>query len=176
MTLPAGPSRGDPQALALGCLAHLEQEEALLTETVSSLREVRSALLGGDLAALGAALERQSQWAHRAGDLQVRRAALRTNLAAVLGVEPALVTVSMLAGRLPADAGARLASCRQRLTQMATEVDQLNRANVALLHHSLEFLHRFLVEITGGQSHGPSYTAAGTLREATCGSLIEARG
>jgi hypothetical protein len=174
MNSPAG--LNDSRTLSLACQAHLEQEEALLTETVAALREVRAALLSRNLADLDAALARQAAWSHRAGDLKARRADLRHGLAAALGVAPQSVTIPLIAARLPAEARERLAGCRQRLAALAAEVDQLNRANAALVRHSLEFMHRFLVEITGGQSHGPSYTAAGTLCQAACGSLIEARG
>lgn len=162
--------------LSLACLAHMQQEEAMLAETLESLRRVRAALRGGSIDSLKDALNRQARIAHASSELRERRAKLRREMAAALGVPPHGVTLKMLAARLPGEAGARLASCRDRLNAMATEVDRLNRANAALVGQSLDFLERFFIEITGGDRGGSGYSPAGATREPTLGSIIEARG
>jgi hypothetical protein len=162
--------------LSLACLAHMEQEEAMLSATLDSLRCVRTALMHGDLSALNEALDRQAHTARAANELRLRRAELRRGLAATLGVSPQSVTLQMLAVRFPGEVGQRLEHCRERLGRLATEVDQLNRGNAALVQYSLDFLHRFLVEITGGVTAGARYSFAGVLEEAACGSMIEAKG
>jgi hypothetical protein len=154
----------------------MEQEEAMLGATLESLGQVRAALTHGDLPALNRALESQAHTARAADELRQRRAALRRELAAALGVPPQTVTVEMMAKRLPADAADRLLRYRDRLRSMAADVDRLNRANASLVSQSLDFLQRFLLEITGGGQSGKSYTCCGMPREAECGSMIEARG
>lgn len=162
--------------LSLACLAHMQQEEAMLAETLDSLRLVRAALRGGSLDSLKDALDRQARLAHASQELRERRARLRREMSAVLGIAPQSVTLKMLAARLPGDAGTRLASCRDRLSAMAAEVDHLNRANAALVGQSLDFLERFFIEITGGDRGGAGYSSAGATRAPALGSIIEARG
>ncbi len=54
--------------------------------------------------------------------------------------------------------------------------DSQTNANAALVGQSLEFLERFLTEITDGDSVGAGYAASGAIRAPAVGSLIEARG
>lgn len=173
---PAPLTGSDAGSLSLACLAHLQQEEAMLAETLDSLQEVRGALRGGGLEALRRALDRQARIAEASSELRARRAALRREMAGALGIAPRDVTLSRLAARLPADVATHLTGCRDRLNRMAAEVDRLNRANAALVGQSLEFLERFLTEITDGDSVGAGYGASGALRAPAIGSLIEARG
>lgn len=166
----------DATTLSLACLAHMQQEEAMLAETLESLQQVRTALRGGSLDSLKDALDRQARIARASVELRDRRANLRRDMAVVLGVPPRSVTLTMLVAWLPGDAGARLASCRDRLNGMAAEVDRLNRANAALVGQSLDFLERFFIEITGGDRGGAGYSPAGATRAPALGSIIEARG
>jgi hypothetical protein len=167
--------RGDVTALSLACLAHMEQEEAMLGATLDSLRQVRAALLGGDLTALERALDCQVHTARAAGELKMRRVELRKQLGSGLGLDPQSVTLQEVAARVPTDHGQRLARCRERLHQMAAEVDRLNRGNAALVQHSVDFLHQFLVSVTGGEPVGDRYRPSGQIERATCGSLFEGR-
>lgn len=162
--------------LALVCLAHLEREEALLEALLTSLQQVRAALLSGELKALTLALEGQDHTARAAQEIRQSRARLREELAVRLGTTPETVTIQLLAGRLPGELGQRLASCRERLRQMTAAVDELNQGNVLLIRQSVDFLHQLLVEITGGNSSGGCYSGTGTRQDARCGSLIEAQG
>jgi hypothetical protein len=148
----------------------------MLAETLDSLQEVRTALRGGGLEALRSALDRQAHIAVASSELGTRRAALRREMAGALGIAPGDVTLSRLAARLPADVATHLTACRDRLNRMAAEVDRVNRANAALVGQALEFLERFLTEITDGECLGAGYAASGALRAPTVGSLIEARG
>ena len=148
----------------------------MLAETLDSLQEVRGALRGGGLEGLRRALDRQARIAEASGELRERRAGLRREMAGVLGLSPREVTLTRLAARLPADVAAHLTACRDRLGRMAVEVDRVNRANAALVGQSLEFLERFLTEITDGDSVGAGYAASGAIRAPAVGSLIEARG
>ena len=148
----------------------------MLAETLASLREIRAALRGGGMSALADALDRQARIARASQELNDRRAKLRRDMAAVLGVAPQQVTLGMLAARLPGEAGDRLARCRERLNDMATEIDRLNSANAALVGHSLDFLERFFIEITGGDRGAAAYGPTGDTRQPAVRSIIEARG
>jgi len=148
----------------------------MLAETLDSLRQVRAALCGGSLDSLKTALDRQARIAHASAELRDRRAGLRREMSAVLGIGPQEVTLMTFAARLPRELSACLTGCRDRLSAMAADVDQLNRANAALVGQSLDFLARFLTEITDGDPGGTGYSSRGATREPVLGSLIEARG
>jgi hypothetical protein len=167
--------RHDTSTLSLACLAHMEQEEAMLQATLDSLRQVRAALLGRDLAELERAVERQVHTARAAEELRLRRAELRGQLAVRLGIDAQAVTLQKVAARLPGENGERLARCRERLKCMAAEIDRLNRGNAALVQHSLEFLHQFLLNVTGGAAVGDRYQPSGRVDRALCGSVFEGR-
>ena len=148
----------------------------MLGATIDSLRDVRRALIGGDLKGLNDALGRQGHTARAAEELRIGRERLRTDLAAALRMPAAHVTVERVAAHLPPESALRLTRYRERLIRMAFEVDELNRGNAALIRHSMDFLHRLLVEITGGERSGTRYGPGGTRQEPLCGSLVEARG
>ncbi len=169
--------------LALTCLAHMEQEEALLSATLTCLQQMRSALVAGNLQALTTALESQKHTAQAGEDLRSRRAALRSELAGTLGVPPESATLQMVVDVMvrskdhaTAQTGQRLGRCRERLRKMATDVDQVNCSNATLIWHSMNFLQRLLAEITGATTAPDRYNPAGRRTEASCGSLFEARG
>jgi hypothetical protein len=82
----------------------------------------------------------------------------------------------MLAARLPEGLAQRLTTCRQRLRQMTSAVDDLNRGNIVLIRHCATFLHQLLVEITGGEAASTGYNKTGARPDPRCGSLIQARG
>jgi hypothetical protein len=166
---------GDLSTLTLACLAHLEQEEAMLSATLESLGQVRAALLGRDLAALERALESQSHTARAADELRGRRNQLRYAIADRLGLDPRTVTLQHLADRVQSDDRVRLARCRQRLHSISIQIDRMNRGNAALVQHSVEFLHQFLMSVTGGEPVGDRYRPSGRIERASCGSLFEGR-
>jgi len=177
MTSISPPNPGpDSERLALACLAHMEQEEAMLGESLESLRQVRAALAEGDLSSLAAALDRQGHAVRAADELRRRRAELRQSLARAFRLPLASVTLHTLATVFPGDAADRLRRCRERLMAMAGEVDRLNRGNALLVRQFLDFLQRFFVAITGGSQTGGCYNTAGKLEQAECGSMIEMRG
>lgn len=157
-------------------LAHMEQEEAMLKETQESLREVRDALVQGDLGRLAGSLERQAHTARAAAELRLAREKFRQQVAETLRVSAEQVTFGWLAEHLPGEAGQRIARCRERLCRLAIEVDQLNRSNASLILHSLDFLNQLLLEITGGDKGSNRYGATGGRDIGQCGSLIKAQG
>jgi hypothetical protein len=176
MTRSSPPPDASLAAVSLAWLAHLQQEEALLAETLASLGAVRSALRGGDLESLHAALEQQARIADASSELLGRRARLRSELSYALGVPPDAVTLATLATAAPPDVAGHLRACRERLRGMSAEVDRLNRANAALAAQSLDFLQRFLSEITDTDSAGAVYGPSGSPHAPVAGALLEGRG
>jgi len=168
-------TEADATTLSLTCLAHMEQEEAMLSATLDSLQRVRAALLGRDLAALERAVELQAHTERAAQELLVRRAELRVQLGTRLKLNPQTITLKEVAMRLPGEQGLKIARCRDRLHRMAAEIGRLNRGNAALVQHSMDFLHKFLVSVTGGDAVGDRYGSSGGIERATCGSLFEGR-
>jgi hypothetical protein len=166
----------DARDLALLCLAHLEQEEAMLVGAVESLAQVRSALIRGDLPELTKALEAQAHTARAGEELRPGRDCMRQRIAGFLGSANDAITLEMLIERLSVPHSLSLARCRERLKGLAAQVDQLNRDNAALLRHSLDFLTRLLNQLTGGGRAGDRYTLSGKREGASCGSMIQARG
>jgi hypothetical protein len=139
------------------------------------LREVRTALRHGDTAALNVALAGQASAAGAAEERNARRRDLCWEWAADLEISPESVTLTVLADHLSGEAGSRVTHFRDRLTQLATEVDEFNRGNAALVGHCLDFLQQLLAEAVG-VADSPRYGPRGAQLPATCGSLIEARG
>lgn len=165
----------DRDKLTLRTLAHLSQEEEALLNTLASLRQVRAALRHGDGATLNAALADQANAARSAEERGTQRRDLCQEWAAALCIAPASITLTLLADHLSEEASSQLTHFRDRLTQLATEVDEFNRGNAVLVSHCLDFLQQLLVE-TAGIGDSPRYGPSGTQLAAACGSLIEARG
>ena len=177
MNLQTAPPRLHPDLseLTRRTLADLEDEAATLDATLEGLRRFRNVLLRGDSAGLAAALERQEASAQARAAQAVRRERLRHDWAAILGISPEDVTLTVIAGQLSGDDGARFGRLHARVQALAAEAEELNRGNAAVAGQCLDFLYGFLVELTGGPN-SPRYSPAGTQLGAACGSLIEARG
>jgi hypothetical protein len=163
------------ERLARLCVDHLAREEAHLNATLIALRDVRSALLDKDQAAIEDALARHDGMPRSADDLCRARAAFQEAAGALLDVPPASVTLDLLASRLPADLAGPVVEARARLRRQAAEVEQLNASNASLLYYCLDFFQRFFDRLTGRARDG-RYGPAGRLATASGGSLINARG
>ncbi len=161
--------------IAWTCLSHLEQEEAMLSATLSSVRDMRSALMKGDLDRLAQSLQRQQHTAHAAVELRKIRTRLKEHLAAALGIPPEDVTLSLLAQHTSATVTQRILSSRGRLAKVASEVDALNRGNAALVRQSAELLHRFLSSLTGRSTQSARYASSGQLEDGDCDPMFQTR-
>src|SRR6266849_4488796 len=157
--------------LALICLAHMDREELLLSETRECLRRVRDALLQDDGAAVREALTRQNYLAQTSEEIWAQRGRFCQSVAAALDIPLNGVTLQLLAARVPGELGERLAACRLRVRRLAKEVDELNRGNAALIGYSLQFVHQLLVALTGGEAMGERYGPIGKVPSMGCGSV-----
>ena len=132
----------DSVKLATLCIEHLEREEALLDASLKAVQDVRAALLTGQFDDLTEALRGHDQLGENSEAMQRRRDDFQRDAAAELGLAAGEVNVTNLARRLPADARQELTLRRQRLGNLAAEVDRLNRANWGLIRPSLEFFEQ----------------------------------
>ena len=148
----------------------------MLSATVHSLSDVRTALVQGDLRKLTTALEQQTHTARAAEELRLRRAQLRREIAAHCGSRPESASLQMLASRIPGELGEQLANYRGRLKSMASQADRLNRGNAILIRQSVNFLQHLLAGLTGTDSDPHIYNPHGPQRSLACGAIIEGEG
>jgi hypothetical protein len=172
---PNGDTPPSADHLVLTCLAHFEQEEAMLAASLQALRELRRQLLRGDLDGLQQALAQQQQAAGSAADLVRRRQLLRQRLAAQLGLPLERTTLRTLAEQATGTLRARLLQARQRLLDMAGEIERLSRGNQALVQQSLDLLQKLLGSLSSQTPGSPRYTATGQIEPGSCGHFFQAR-
>jgi hypothetical protein len=171
-TLPVNPA--GPSNLAELCLQHLEHEQAILQAALEALQEGRHALVTGNTAALTEAVHRQEVAADAFAALRLHRDEFRRTAAAVLGTSPHDITLRALSAALPGEA-ARFDAARERLARLAIQVRQLSSQNATLIHTCLDFVQRFLRDLTGAAAP-TRYGRAGKMQESACGSLLQVRG
>jgi hypothetical protein len=150
----SNPSPPPDRPLAELSLEHVGRELAQLEAALAALQEVRTALLGKDPSALGAALARHQATADRAQETCRLRAEFQREVSARLGIAPDSVTLELLIARLPDEAAGRLGAARARLRRIAAEIEQLNSTNASLLYYCLDFFRRFFARVAGHGPHG----------------------
>jgi hypothetical protein len=171
-TPPSLPDR-DGETLSV-CEAHLTQEEALLTEMLRTLREVRAAFVRRDLSVLSTLRERQQHLQKSSEEIAEARKELRASLAPLLGIPAAEVTLRAAAQSLGSTAHASLLKYHARLSAMVREVEQLSRHNAILLGYARGFLECLFAGMTG-VAVGERYDPQGQRRTTNYGSFLEAR-
>ncbi len=159
--------------LARRTLADLDQEAVALDAALETARRVRAALRAGDPDALATELQHQPD--APPDERGRRRWQLRQEWAGVLGTSPEAVTLTAVAGRLPAEEAGRLTRLQERLRGLAAEADELNRGNAAMAGQCRNFLREVLGGIAGGHGGG-CYSPRGSQLGTVFDPLIEARG
>lgn len=162
--------------LADACLKHLTQEESLLVAAREALEKVRGAIARGGPKDLAEALQHQAGVFQAGTVVRDGRQALRQSLATALALPVEECTLQLLTAQLPPDEAEQMSQTRQRLRQLAAEVDRLNHGIAVVSHYQLDFLQHLFGEITGAGQHGGCYGPEGQRRDPVCGSLIELRG
>lgn len=162
-----------PETLAVACIGHLQQEEAMLTSTLEMLRRIRESLVTRDHDALSAALQEQERSQKSAFDLQLAREQIRVRISASLGVSPAEATLHQLALRVSGELQERLASGRRRLAELTNEIDAINRCNAVLVQQSMGLLNQVLYCLTGEEQTSQRYGASGHMATGSPGSVIQ---
>lgn len=166
----------DLVTLTTACRDHADREADTLDGLRSSLLHVRAALVSHDMAALGDALALQAENQRAVDELRRSREALQRQSAAKLALEPATVTLRVLAAHIGGPDGERLGRERERLWRLGAEVERLNADNAVLARHGLDFMRNLLAVLTGGTPGGDGYGPDGTPRAAGCGSMLRVRG
>lgn len=149
--------------LALRCLAHLEQEEAMLQASWELVQQTRQALLERDQQRLHALLERQQTTAAAAQKLHAARQNIRCEIAACFSIPAENASLGYLAQRASAERRGQLLSYRRQLSELAEKVDLLNRGNVALAGQVMDLLHGVLHRLTGENPQPTRYERTGRM-------------
>ena len=163
------------ERLALTCLAHFEKEEAMLAATLDAMRAIRSALIARDLQQLETAVSQQQQTAKTAGDLRASRDEIRQRVAESLGMATEHVSLRHVVKLASPRIADRLESCRRRLSEMANEIERMNRANAMLVRHSIDMLHGFLECLAGAATRSNRYDAGGRIEDGSGGTLFDTK-
>jgi hypothetical protein len=171
---PASPHDRDARVFAL-CAEQLAREEAVLQVVLLSLRQVRDAFLQRNLDNLPALQSRQEQLARTNTETVAERERLREQLAPLLGIAPARVTLRAAALSLAEPARGQLLRRRDRLLQQIEESKRLTQQNAALLNCGRDFFERLFASLTGANLN-ERYGPQGERRPAACGSLLVTQG
>ncbi|MCR9116207.1 MAG: flagellar protein FlgN [bacterium] len=160
-----------PMAVVNECLALLVREERAIEPALAALRELRSALVAGDMTQVSELLSQESS-AEPATDMTASRAQFRRRVGTLLSLPQEEVTVRRIAEWASPEQREQLLERRKRVAELANEVDFLGRANAALLRQSMDMLNMALSQITGGGS-SDCYDPSGRVANGVTGSIIQ---
>ena len=149
------------QELAVRCLGHLQQEDAMLQESWELVKETRRALLDRDQLQLQQLLERQEQMAQSADRLRTMRDQIREQVATALAIPSEQASIGLLASRLDGTLRTRMMEYRANLIDTARQVDLLNRANAALALQTVDLFRNVLMRLTGVDPETVCYERTG---------------
>lgn len=168
---------GSPSSsLSQDFLEHIRHAELALDSLVESLRDVRSALLKNDLDKLPVALARQTEATQACEAIRRQRGEILRHTGTSSGSRPESHTFTQLGASLGGEASQSLDRLRQRATQVSVEVEQLNRANAAMIHQALDLTRQVLAALTQTDSGGDRYDASGERERPMSSPLIEMDG
>lgn len=156
------------------CADHMTAEEKLLTDMLHSLRQVRDAFFQRNLKILPTLQTKQKQLTHAATEMAAARDRLRAALADHLGISEHEATLRTVAMSLPGPARSQLLQCRDRLSELMDEADQLSRQNADLLGYARGFMACLFAALPGS-STSERYGPQGERSSGTIGPLLEAR-
>ena len=154
-------------------LDHLNHENDTLSAMLDAIRGVHVALRDLDDEALQISLEAESRELTTNVAIQERRRELQFELAPLLNVSPQDVTLRRLSAATSGNARDSIMSIWRSLSEMATEIDRLNRQNAAMIGQSLAIARNVLEQIAGVSGAGESYSATGTRAESHVGPLMQ---
>jgi hypothetical protein len=149
----------DLEQLAEACWHHLGEEETVLTETLQLVEQTRQALRQRDVEAMLAKVPQLEQNQQHRRTIQQERLVLQKRIGGQLDIPPEQVTMSTLLPRIPSKWRDPFHDRRRHLQELARNIDNLNRANLALVASFGEILSRVLFDLTGqvtARCYGPS--------------------
>lgn len=154
-------------------LKHLESESATLAAMLNAVRDVHHSLKNLDDAALQRALEAEARELASSISMQQRRQSFQAELASLLRKDPQDVTVRSLIPLTTGTLREKVEQIWHSLSEMAAEVDRLNRQNSAMISQSLAIARGVVERLTGVSGAGESYTAVGARADSHVGPLVQ---
>jgi hypothetical protein len=156
-------------------LEHAGREEQALEAQLAAGHVLRDALVSAAADRLERLHQQQAGVMDEAGRLKEQRRRFRQHAAAILGIPTGDVNLSAVVARLLPGQGEALAQRQRRLRDLGGEVERLSQNNAALIYYGLDFLQRFVADLTG--EYGASrYSAAGRRQRPARGPFIQLRG
>lgn len=162
--------------LTLLCRNYLMGEEGVLAPVVAAVREVREVLLHQSTDLLEESLLQLQSCGSAMEAWRPQRARFRQAAAGCLGLAPQTLTLELVLARLPGQEVPQLEAARQRVRELALELDRLCRSNHTLVQYTLDFFQQYFGQVTGGARGSGAYARTGKKTDIVCGSLIQARG
>jgi len=168
----------NPEATITGGLAarvqsHLSDEERTLQSVLEAVRDLHQSLRQLDGEALAQALQNETAALQAAEQLQRQRQQIRNDAASELGLSPNEFSLGLLAQKTSGTLQAVVVSSRQKLADMSSEMDRLNRQNAAMIQQSLVLMRGIVGRLTRTAAPSESYNAGGAREEAHVGSLVQ---
>ncbi len=154
-------------------LSYLGDEATSLAAMLNAVREVHQALMVLDDNALKASLVVEARELSSNVEIQSRRRQFQNELATVLQVAPGEVTLRRLAMATSGTLRESIERIRRSLSEMATELDRLNRQNAAMIGQSLAIARGVVERLTGTSASQESYDAVGGRAKTHVGPLIQ---
>jgi len=154
-------------------LSHLEDEKASLGAMLNAVRDVHFALRDLDDEALRKSLVDEARELSASTKMQQRRRQLQNKLATILDVAPQDVTLKRLLAVTSGSVRESVETVWRSLTEMAREMDRLNRQNAAMISLSLSIARGVIERLTGVTAVSESYNAIGARSETHVGPLIQ---
>ena len=154
-------------------LSHLGEETASFAAMLDAVRGVHTALRQLDDELLGQCLEAEHRELTSVLALQERRQALQEQLAPQLQLAPREVTLRRLMQSTSGSLREAIERGWRSLSEMATELDRLNRQNAAMIKLSMSIAKGVIDRLTGMKTVGESYNAVGAKAETHVGPLIQ---
>ncbi len=161
------------ETLALRCLAHLQQEEAMLQATLSLVEETRAGLLKRDWTILREALDKQQHTIAASAELSKQRDQLRAQIAAELELSSEDATIGALAAHTTDSLREQLLLARGRLTKSTSRINVLNRANTVLAMQTNHIVTDMIHHLVGVKPQPRNYARTGLMETTDHSSILD---
>ncbi len=176
MTNPLSPrAASEVGRLMQMCTEVLDREERHLTATQAALRQFQHMLTANEPCGLTLALEGIRDAACVQTTIREQRDQFRQAVGILLGIQPALVSLRLVAEHLPASSAAELMSRRVRLRELVGEVDRANQSVALVVWWLLDFVQQVFARIQG-QPIGARYNPLGKVQTGPGGPLWQVQG
>ena len=147
--------------LATRCSIHLQQEEAVLKETLRIVEETREGLLQRNGERLERSVLEQQRTFEAAAAIRTRRMSMRQDIAKQLEVDLEKATISNLADKSPLPVGNELRESRVRLSKLVARVRTMHRTNAVLAIQTNRIVANALHKLIGQDIENASYARDG---------------